>query len=223
MRSQAEMTIKKAIEAQEMQAESVHGDVREIEVSDNRKGKKRFASWKSTFMKRHDNPAFQITNILALMHLWKDSPQLIARLWNFINSSTLCENLLQQNSPTYLPSLNNNILIIIMIIIMIINIIIFDALGLFLLSAQRTMRELQDVNETLTVQRNSTRSQVSSLQLQISKAEDTQRRLRQQVNILSNSLNQSQDDAKKAEALSASLTHQREVCLAGYIDLLFFC
>lgn len=108
MRSQAEVTIKKAIEAQEMQAETVHGDVRELE---------------------------------------------------------------------------------------------------------RAMRDLQDVNETLTVQRNSTRNQLSAIQHQISKAEDSQRRLRQQVTILSNSLNQSQDDAKKAEALSASLTHQREALI----------
>lgn len=81
----------------------------------------------------------------------------------------------------------------------------------FLNHEQRTIRDLQETNEALTLQRNSTRCQLTGVQTQITKAEDTQLRLRQQVAVLSTSLTQAEEEARKAEALASNLAHQRAV------------
>ncbi|OEH77149.1 hypothetical protein cyc_01779 [Cyclospora cayetanensis] len=75
---------------------------------------------------------------------------------------------------------------------------------------QGHIRELEEMNETLTAQRNSTHYQLKGIQAQISSSEDTQRQMRQQVTVLATSLNKAQDDAKKTEELANSLAHQRE-------------
>lgn len=91
-------------------------------------------------------------------------------------------------------------------------------LALLRLAPQRKLQNLQEANESLTLQLNSKRYQLKSVQTQISKAEETQHRMREQVGILSASLVQAQKDVKKAETLATSLAHKREV-----IALLIVC
>ncbi|KAL8431120.1 hypothetical protein Efla_004641 [Eimeria flavescens] len=88
---------------------------------------------------------------------------------------------------------------------------------------ERTTQELQEANETLTLKLNSTRCQLNGVRTQIGKVEDTQSRMREQLGVLTASLTQAENDAKKTEALAAKLSHQREVVIRDIQDYTQAC
>ncbi|KAL8270016.1 hypothetical protein Esti_006049 [Eimeria stiedai] len=83
---------------------------------------------------------------------------------------------------------------------------------------ERTMQDLREANETLTLKLNATRCQLKGVREQIDKEEDTQLRMREQVGVLRRSLDQAENDAKKAESLAAKLSSQRDAVIREIQD-----